>query len=320
MILKASFSFDTPKKSYSFPYFSFPTLCINMIKYNPKEWFSLIFRFHKSDTFRQMLWVLTVYAAFTGVISYSVVHFKYLEIFSNVIIVHSLLGFVIALLLVFRTNSAYERWWEGRIQWGALVNNCRNFAIKIKASLVDDDKNSQELYKVLIPNYVIAMKEHLRKGVILEELEDNNFIPTNELRGKGHIPNIIALKMYSQLHELYRQKSISGDQLITLDKELKALTDIIGACERIKNTPIPFSYNLFLKKFIFAYTLTLPFGLADDFLYWTVPISTFVLYIFGSLELLAEEIEDPFGTDTNDLPTDELAVKIKANVNEIFDE
>ena len=124
--------------------------------------------------------------------------------------------------------------------------------------------------------------------------------------------------MYQELHTAYREKRLSGDQLITIDKEIKALTDIIGACERIKNTPIPFSYNLFIKKFIFIYTITLPFGLAHEFHYWTIPIATFVLYILGSLELLAEEIEDPFGTDSNDLPTDNLSLKIKENVAEIL--
>ena len=106
--------------------------------------------------------------------------------------------------------------------------------------------------------------------------------------------------------------------MIILDQEIKSLTDILGACERIKNTPIPYSYNLFIKKFIFVYTLTLPFGLAHDFHYWSIPISTFVLYIFGSLELLAEEIEEPFGNDTSDLATDDLAKIIRGNVKEIL--
>lgn len=288
-----------------------------MIQYNPKEWFGLIFRFHKSDTFRRMFWVLLLFSIFTGCLVYLELHIDRLKVFSNSIQIHSLLGFVIGLLLVFRTNSAYDRWWEGRKQWGALVNNCRNMTIKIKATLPKDIE-SQKFYRIMITNYVYAMKEHLRKGVVFSELKDSDFLPLEQLKTKDHIPNVIAAKMFEKLHQLYRDQKISGDQLITLDKEMKSLTDIIGACERIKNTPIPFSYNLFLKKFIFVYTLTLPFGLAYDFHYWAIPISTFVLYIFGSLELLAEEIEDPFGLDTNDLSTDELAYKIKNNLKEIF--
>ncbi|MEQ8623762.1 MAG: bestrophin family ion channel [Vicingaceae bacterium] len=289
-----------------------------MITYNPKQWFGLIFRFHKSDTFRQLFWVLFFFALCTAGLVYAELHFKMLYVFSNTIQIHSLLGFVIGLLLVFRTNSAYDRWWEARKLWGSMVNNSRNLAIKINAMLPAEDKANRDFFTVFIPNYVFAMKEHLRDGVKIEEIESHDDLSTKSLLTYKHQPNKIASKMYERLQYLYTTKKISGDQLITIDGELKAFTEIIGACERIKNTPIPFSYNLFLKKFIFAYTITLPFGLAHDFHYWTIPISCFILYIFGSLELLAEEIEDPFGTDTNDLPTDDLAIKIKGNVAEIL--
>lgn len=289
-----------------------------MIQYNPKEWFGLIFRFHKSDTFRQMFWVLVLFAACTAGLVYAELHYQQLYVFANSTRIHSLLGFVISLLLVFRTNSAYDRWWEGRKQWGALVNNCRNAAIKLKAHLPASETESLKLFETLIPAYVDAMKEHLRKGVDVEKLELGGYMDQSKLENSSHVPNQIALRLYKELNQLYVNNKISGDQLITLDKEIKSFTDIIGACERIKNTPIPFSYNIFLKKFIFVYTLTLPFGLANDFHYWAVPISTFVLYVFGSLELLAEEIEDPFGNDENDLPTDNLAEKIRLHVKEII--
>ena len=113
-------------------------------------------------------------------------------------------------------------------------------------------------------------------------------------------------------------RKIGGIIVSPLDNELKALTDITGACERIKNTPIPYSYSLFIKKFIFVYTMTMPFGLVFEFKYWTILVSTFVLYVFGSIELLAEEIEDPFGNDTNDLPTSELTEKIQLNISRIL--
>lgn len=289
-----------------------------MIQYNPRDWFGLIFKFHKSDTFRQMFWVLFSYAIFCTIVVYLELKYEKMYVFGNTFQIHSLLGFVIGLLLVFRTNTAYERWWEGRKLWGALVNNSRNFALKINAMLPSTDSESRELFKVLIPNYTFAMKEHLREGVNLDELDDNKFQNKKDLERFNHIPNQIAQVMYNRLQQIYREGKISGDQLITIDKELNAFTDIIGGCERIKKTPIPFSYNLFLKKFIFAYTLTLPFGLAYDLNYWTIPICTFILYIFGSLELLAEEIEDPFGTDANDLNTDGISETIRDNVREIL--
>lgn len=290
-----------------------------MITYNPKNWFSLIFQFHKSDTFRKMFWVLLAQALYTsGVVYFQLTYPEVLD-FKSTITIHSLLGFVIGLLLVFRTNTAYDRWWEGRKQWGAMVNNSRNFAIKLDAALPATDQEGRAYYKIMIPNYVAAMKEHLRKGVDWEEIDTHPAAGMEKIRKAQHVPNAIAGDMYRHLHEDYRQGRISGDQLITLDKELKSFTDIIGACERIRNTPIPYSYNLFLKKFIFVYTVTMPFGMVYDFHYWTIPIVVFMLYVFGSLELLAEEIEDPFGRDANDLPTDDLTEKIRVNVREIFE-
>ncbi|MCI5057362.1 MAG: bestrophin family protein [Flavobacteriales bacterium] len=288
-----------------------------MIRYNPKDWFGLIFKFHQSDTFRQMVWVMLAVAIYTTVIVYLELEYQEYLGFESTTLLHSLLGFVMGLLLVFRTNTAYDRWWEGRKQWGALVNNTRNFAIKLHAALPKGAQEARTFYKIMIPNYVYAMKEHLREGVIIEELNDS-LDNMNTIIKHKHIPNAISHSMYNKLHSLYRKERITGDQLITLDKEIKAFTDIIGACERIRFTPIPFSYSMFLKKFIFAYILTMPFGLVYDFKYWTIPAVVFTLYVFGSLELIAEEIEDPFGHDENDLPTDELAAKIENNIEEIF--
>jgi ion channel-forming bestrophin family protein len=284
-----------------------------MVKYNPKDWFGLIFQFHKSDTFRQMFWVLLLFAGYTGVIVYLELHFlNKLEVKSTIQI-HSLLGFVLALLLVFRTNSAYDRWWEGRKLWGALVNNSRNFSLKLNAILTSDTHKAY--WSRMIINYAYAMKEHLRNGVKAEEIDVSD---NPQLLKSNHVPNMIAADMYTELNALYMTKTISGHQLFLLDKELKEFTDIVGACERIKKTPIPYSYSLFLKKFIFMYTITLPFGLVFDYGYWTIPIVTLILYVLGSIELIGEEIEDPFGLEPNDLPTDELSATIKKNVQEIF--
>jgi putative membrane protein len=124
--------------------------------------------------------------------------------------------------------------------------------------------------------------------------------------------------MYVEVNKLYKAGKITGDQLINLDKELKDLIDLMGACERIRNTPIPYSYMMYVKKFIFIYIVTLPFGFVAQSGYMTIGIVTLITYLLMSVELIAEEIEDPFGRDSNDLPTDELAVKIKDNVREIL--
>tara|TARA_B100000401_G_scaffold431665_1_gene368010 strand:+ start:927 stop:1790 length:864 start_codon:yes stop_codon:yes gene_type:complete len=286
-----------------------------MIKYNPKDWFSLIFEFHKSDTLRKMLYVLVLYGLYSLAIVYLELHYTELK---STIAIHSLVGFVLGLLLVFRTNTAYDRWWEGRKLLGALVNTSRNLALKVDTFLPSDDTTQRAFFAKMISNYCYAMKNHLRDKRITSELEIDDDLTSNEVNDSDHLPNTIAGKIFTQTKSMYQDKTITDNIYITIDDQVKQYTDIIGGCERIKKTPIPFSYNIFLKKFIFIYTMTLPIGLATTFEYWSIPISLFVLYILVSLELLAEEIEDPFGEDTNDLPVDDICATIKKNVKEIL--
>lgn len=289
-----------------------------MIRYDSKTWFRHIVHFHKSDTFRQLIPELTIMGLYTAGLTYMAANYWHgYEKLSNTTTVHSLIGFVIALLMVFRTNTAYDRWWEGRKHWGALVNNCRNLALRLNSYLDKDDEENRLFFKRMIPNYVWAMKEHLRDGVHMNEIDDHEGLMA-ELEEKDHKPNHIAGKLYSRIKQLRREDKISSEEQMLLDKEVKSFLDIIGACERIRNTPIPYAYSLFIKKVIFFYAATLPFGFIPDFGYWTVAVVIFIFYVLVSLELLAEEIEDPFGHDANDLPTDELSTKISANVQEIL--
>ena len=288
-----------------------------MVVYNPKSWFSLIFQFHKSDTFRILFSVMIAISIYTALLVF--VQQRYDVVFKSTTVVHSLLGFVISLLLVFRTNTAYERWWEGRRQFGLLVNNSRNFSMKINAFIPESNRDKKELFHVLIHNYVFSMKEHLRKGVKMDELINHPQHDSSQLTNYKHIPNKIASAIFKELNFLYTNKIITGNQLIVLNEEARSLTEIVGACERIRSTPIPYSYSLFLKKFMFVYIMTMPFAFIQDFGYWTALIVVFVFYVLASLELIAEEIEDPFGTDANDLPTDEISLRIKANLEEIFE-
>ena len=287
-----------------------------MIKYNPKIWFKHIISFNHSDTFNKLWKELIALGIFTLGIAY--IEIKYIgntEKLSELMQVYSLIGFVLSLLLVFRTNTAYDRWWEGRKKWGELVNNSRNLAIKISA--LTDDPEIRAYFKRMISNYVFAMKEHLREGVKLEEL-DLTEEEKKELSQFEHKPNYIAQKMYAKLHAMKQSGKLTEENYIVIDVNLKTFSDIIGACERIKNTPIPYSYSMFLKKFIFIYVTTLPLAFVNTFGYYSSLVSIFVFYVLVSMEILAEEIEDPFGKDDNDLPTDDLCHKIKSNVSEVL--
>lgn len=287
-----------------------------MIKYNPKIWFRHIFRFTKTDPIFIMWKELVVMAIITaGIAYYKLEYHPDVQIGANLMSVYSLVGFVLSLLLVFRTNTAYDRWWEGRKKWGEMVNNTRNLAIKISALPVSEEDKT--FFKRMIPNYPYAMKEHLRFGVKMEELDLTNE-EVIELEKVAHKPNRIAGWIYARIQKIKKEGVLTEEEVIILDSNLKTFSDILGACERIKNTPLPYSYSNFMKKFIFIYVVTMPLAFVNAFEYYSVLITVFVFYVLVSLEILAEEIEDPFGLDPNDLPTDELSQKIRDNVKEIL--
>jgi putative membrane protein len=233
--------------------------------------------------------------------------------------VFSLLGVVFSILLVFRTNSAYDRWWEGRKQWGALVNNCRNLAIMTHATLPEEDKQTRHKMAVYISNFCIAFKEHLRKGTKLDELVSVSPEELAIYEKKSHVPNHISLQIHQLVQKSYKKGDITGEDILNFKPHTQSLLDILGACERIKKTPIPFSYAVYIKVFITAYSLMMPFALVPFFGYWTIPMVMFVFFAFVGIEMMAEEIEDPFGLDCNDLPTGTIAHAIKDNVFEILE-
>lgn len=281
-----------------------------MVQYNPRDWFGLIFQFHKSDTFRQLAGMMLVIALFSGAVAYLEIEILNMR-FKTTTIMHSLLGVVIGLLMVFRTNTAYERWWEGRKLWGSLLNNTRNIAIKIHAMVPVNDQETRIKVVELMSNFATALQYHLTHQLSKQQ----KFIGDTEPK---HQPNLLATQLYELVHNLHKEERINGYQFLSLNNELQSLTDITGACERIKKTPIPYSYSLFIKKFLFIYIMTMPFSFVSDFGYWIILITTFVFYVLVSLELIAEEIEDPFGNDANDLPMASICENIKKSTAEIL--
>jgi putative membrane protein len=294
-----------------------------MISYNPKDWFTFIFRFHKADTFRKLFPLFVGICIYSGIVAFFEIEYWRLSgnsYLRNLPVMHTLLGFAISMLLVFRTNTAYDRWWEGRKLWGSLVNNSRNLAMKLNAILPAEEKAQRSFFRKIIPAYAYALHNHLRKEhtrIELFEEEEHKHI-FSKIDKEKHIPNQIAMLIFQHIQQLYKEGKITGEQLIFLNSELQSFTEICGACERIKNTPIPFSYSVFIKKFIFVYVMTLPFGYVFQLGYYVIPVVAFVFYVLASLELIAEEIEDPFGGDENDVPTDKLSQNIHRHVAEII--
>ncbi len=292
--------------------------------YNNKDWIQFLFVIRRSDTLSRLAPLILLIIGYSIAITYLELEYFRLSDESwmrNLPIMHSLLSFVISMLLVFRTNTAYDRWWEGRKLWGTLVNSSRNLAIKIHSIVPREDLDSRLFFRKIIPMYAAALKDHLQSRQTQFSLDErkDRFEDMITMDYEKHIPNQIAKQLYAKVNQLYQQGIISGDQLIVLNGELVSFTDICGACERILNTPIPYSYSAFIKKFIMFYVLTLPLGYSFSLGYWAAPIVGFIFYVLASLELIAEEIEEPFGSDSNDLPMEKMAENIDRHVGEILD-
>ena len=234
--------------------------------------------------------------------------------------VYTLLGLVLSILLVFRTNTAYDRWWEGRKQWGALVNNCRNLAVYVHGAFPPENADVRRFMGKQIANFCLAFVEHLRGGARLDDLIYLHDDERARFAQANHVPNLIVRRMYERLSDAHRRGEISNADFINMGPLHKSFLDILGACERIKKTPIPFSYAVYLKLFITTYIVILPFALASAFGWLTVPVAGLVTFALLGVELLGEEIEDPFGLDCNDLPTGDIAHTIKQNVFEILED
>ncbi len=232
--------------------------------------------------------------------------------------IFNFLGIVLSILLVFRANTAYDRWWEGRKQWSNRVNHCRNLAIQLHVCIPYHDKESRDFFNKQIANFCTVFKEHLRSGTIISELLNLSANKAAHYNNLKHGPNAISLEIQQRVQRLHRTDQISGFDHINIKIHTQALLDILGACERIKKTPIPFSYAVFIKILIVAYCTLLPFSLMTDLGMTAILITMFVSFAFLGVEMIAGEIEDPFGLDCNDLPTGTIASNIHNDICEIF--
>ena len=226
--------------------------------------------------------------------------------------IHAALSLVVGLLLVFRTNSAYSRWWEARTLWGGLVNACRNLAVKTHyfANLAPEQAAT---FRQLIISFPVALKHHLR--------DENDAIPKEIQRlaqHAKHVPLGIVNQLYALVKKVHSEGHLDSGSLWILDAELHRLMDICGGCERIKKTRIVRSYRSFARQITTLVLLTLPWGMVEDFGVWTIPLTTISAYFMIGLEVVAEHVEEPFGYDEDDLDLDALCTTIEATVSESF--
>lgn len=289
--------------------------------YNAKDWLGFIFKIHKSDTIRKLWPAILLMGLLSWIVAY--IELDYFQLsqnsaLKNTSILHTVIGFVLSLLLVFRTNTAYDRWWEGRKMWGKLVNDSRNLAVKLNAYIPEEDRVTRIYFSNKIKLFAKVMHTHLTSESTKYMLDEDEHPEYEEYLKAQHPPTKIVSKIYFAIQKLENEKVITTHDKFILDQNLNGLLEVAGACERIKNTPIPIAYALFIKKFIFVYVLTLPIGYVFTTGYYIVPLVMIIFYVLLSIELIAEEIEDPFNGGTDDLPTAKIAENIAKNVSTVL--
>ena len=229
---------------------------------------------------------------------------------------------VLGLLLVFRTNTAYERYWEGRKLWGSLVNTVRNLARQIWVSV--DEKEPQDFTDKksvlrLLPAFAVATKLHLRMEYVNAELEHlMSQSQYQKLKSMNNPPLEIAFWIADYLHKQSNQNCLNVYQLTALQKLVDNLVDTLGGCERILKTPIPLAYAIHLKQLLLLYCLSLPFQLVDNLSWGTGLVVALVSFTLFGIEEIGIEIENPFGHDANDLPLDSICATMQRNIDDLI--
>lgn len=229
---------------------------------------------------------------------------------------------VLGLLLVFRTNTAYERFWEGRKAWGTLVNTVRNLSRQILVAISEQqprDRQAKVAAVKLLPAFAIALKLHLRSEPVNAELEANlSSEQFHRLKTMNHPPLEIAFWISSYLQEQAQQDKLDRYQLSDMVQLLNYMIDVVGICERILRTPIPLAYSIHLKQLLMIYSLSLPFQMVDQLEWMTGPIVALISFTLLGIEEIGIQIEDPFGHDANDLPLDNICNNMMRNIEDLL--
>ena len=223
----------------------------------------------------------------------------------------TIFGVILSIFLSFRNTACYDRWWEGRKLWGALIANTRHI---IRDSHVLEDSQRQILmYRVMLFCYLLRDRlrhqatdiQHFRNAV---NLSDGQWQQCAE-----HInaPQYLLEIIQKDLVLCYKQGQISDIIYSTLTRHTVAMGDIHAGCDRIMTTPLPFSYSVLLHRAVYSFCLILPFSIEASFGIWTPVIVALIAYLFLGLDALSAELEEPFGLQENDLPLNSIVRNIE---------
>lgn len=281
-----------------------------MIHYDPHRWFDHFFDIRGSL-------LKEIGARVTGCTLFAAIvvafHFWVRPVGTSVVL-HSMVGVALGLLLVFRTNASYDRYWEGRKLWGGIVNETRNLIRGAREHFGGDQDLMARLtcWTAMFPWAVIrALRGDDTLGPSARFLSEEERAAA---LSSQHPALHAAQRMTACLAEA-RAKGHIGDYIYgVLDKNIQLLVDYLGGCERIRKTPLPFAYVVHLRRALIIYCFTLPFALVETYGWYAVLDTLVVSYIFFGIEEIGVEIEGPFGDDENDLPMEDMSETIRKNV------
>lgn len=281
-----------------------------MIDYDPHEWWTHLLDI-KGSMVREIFgrvalcaaWSVAVVTVNTYVVSVGIPPS-----------VHAMLGTAIGLLLVFRTNSSYDRFWEGRRMWGNIINESRNLgrAAAVHLARVPDLQQRAIAWSIAFPYAVMhRLRNECKLGV------GEKYFAAEEcatMLRAPHPPMEVARRITATLLEARDRGAISDYVLMNIDQNTQQMIDYMGACERIQKTPLPFAYVVHLRRGLILYCYSLPFALVRDFDWIAVPLTLMVAYVFFGIEEIGVEIEGPFGYDENDLPLERFCAMIETDL------
>ncbi|MCS7227112.1 MAG: hypothetical protein NZ821_09000 [Gloeomargarita sp. SKYB31] len=229
---------------------------------------------------------------------------------------------VVGSLLFFRTNTAYDRFWEGRKAWGTIVNSARNLALQLLVMVEEQtprDRAAKEEAVRWVIAYAIALKNHLRGCFSLEELQ--GLLSRDRLlrlAQADHRPLAIAFWLGDYLRWQSQQQRVTSYQFIGLERRLSELVDALGICERILRTPQPLAYSVHLRHLLILYCLSFPFRLVSQLGWGVIPATAIAAFVVLGIEEIALEIENPFGNDPNDLPLEQICQVIQRDLEALL--
>jgi putative membrane protein len=234
----------------------------------------------------------------------------------------TLVGVALALFLGFRNSSAYDRWWEGRKLWGALVNTMRTLTRQVLTMTGDGPKagkDKREFLDMLVA-FTYAMRDQLRGDAFARSAELLPPALAEEVDRARYKPFIILRAMGEWVSVGYREGAFGEITMTAIDRNLVELSNILGGCERIAATPVPFGYSVMIHRVVYFYCALLPFGLVDAIEWMTPAVSLVMAYSFIALDSLASELEMPFHRDENDLALDAISLNIELSIREMSGE